>query len=215
MIFGIRLEPARTHDARIGEIGILLNGGPKSGRDRIPIRRDDLHLAGGQTAVDMHVRPRPEVRKGRKRGLLSIVLHVIKGSGRSLASAPSSNSVFLQHDKHEPGRKPRIDRVGRGWRVAPGKILIVELDGGKQVRLEIGDPVARFRARQSPVTLPRRSRRCRRGRRAARHAREHHCGYRCRRAAARRTAAAREPSRERRSAGNLIGGPCRAQGRNV
>ena len=171
------------------------------------VGRDELGVARREAAVDVHVRPRPQLVGRREDG---------RGRRpRCTAAAcrdcpvPSSNSSSVEHDQRDPRAQPAGGQVGRGRRVAPREVLVVELDVRQVVGLEVGDPVARLGAHDRARARCRRCRPARTARPSRRPARSA-----CRRRRPSRPPASscdqrprRGPSRPRRSRRSRSGSP--------
>ena len=86
-------------------------------------------VARGQAAVHVHVRPGPERRAVRKCRLTRVVLHRDVGQ-RPIPGTSAFVELhrFLQDHQHDPRRKPPARGIRRRRGVAPGKVLVVELD---------------------------------------------------------------------------------------
>jgi hypothetical protein len=135
----------RRDDARVGEVGILR-------QYRLELRDDGVHVArhdvgGVEAAVHVHVRPGPQLREvGEDVEALDVDVRQ-----RMVANVLPLGELSLgQDDEHDPRREAALGQVGPLGRVAPRPILVVELDGGEVIGLEVGDPVAGLGADDGP-----------------------------------------------------------------
>ena len=90
----------------------------------------------------MDMRPSPQlVKPGQHRCRLGD-LNV--GQGAILDVFTFRKFGFGHHHQHDPRRQAMVGQIRRSRCVAPGKVLIVELDIGQIVRFKISNPMARF-----------------------------------------------------------------------
>ncbi len=136
----------RAHEPRIREVGVLRERAGEQGQHGAHVVRGRRRARRQERTVDVHVRPRPQLVGRRQRR---------RRSDRDRRQRPARNGRFgelalLQHDEREPRLEPPGRGVGRVGRVPPRKVLVVELDRGEVVRLEVRDPVARLGAQDRP-----------------------------------------------------------------
>ena len=133
-IAAVRLELARRKNTRVADVRIRAKrraqAESRSGAADVP----------PSDAVEVHMRPRPflsehgeDVRRVAQRW-----------SARTTAMADPVSLLrvelgVLEHDQHDPRRQAMRPAVGRERRIAPRKVLVVEVDRGEVVRLEVRD----------------------------------------------------------------------------
>ena len=148
MVGGVVFEAARAEQPCVAGIGALVEdrlGAPDDGGS---VGRDDLVRRAGQGLVEVDVGPGPEVVGGREE---------FRVGDRDVGEGPPDHvfPVFElalgEHDEGEPWAQPQVAAVGRGRRVPPEEVLVVEVDRRQVVRLEVRDPVARLRPQDRPL----------------------------------------------------------------
>ncbi|TMM27986.1 MAG: hypothetical protein E6F99_30645 [Actinobacteria bacterium] len=91
----------------------------------------------------MDMRPRAELVRRRQGGQVRDV-DDRQWAARRLALV--GELAFGEHDQSQPGVQPAGGRVHHVRAVPPREVLVVELDERQEVRVEVGDPVARLGA---------------------------------------------------------------------
>jgi hypothetical protein len=135
VIGGVVIEPARADDARVGKVGIGLDHRLNARQHRPLVGRDEFAAAAGDALVEVNVRPGPQLVRRWQRFCVFQGDIGQRAAERVLAFV---ELALLQHDECDPG--PQLHAVGRRRRVAPGEILVVELDRGEIIGFVIGDP---------------------------------------------------------------------------
>ena len=141
-------QAARADQARVREVGILGQYRGQPGRDRRPVGRDELGLVRPEVAVDVHVRPGPQLGGVGQRGEVG---DRDRGQRCARRDAGLGELRLGQHHQADPRSQPAVAEVGRGRRVPPREVLVVELDVGQVVGFEVGDAGARFGAHDRPA----------------------------------------------------------------
>ena len=143
VVTGVVVEPPRTHEPRIGKVGILRDDRLHARQHGAHVARDKLGRGSGHGLIEVDVRPSPQVvRRGQ---------HITVGNrdaGERPADRPGALAElrFLQHNEREPRTQPQSGPVRRRRRVAPNEILVVELDRGQVVGFVVRDPRPRIGA---------------------------------------------------------------------
>ena len=140
-------QTTRAHDAAVGLIGIGGDRRRDARQHSAHVRRDQLLVRCGQSFVEVDVRPGPQFSGGRQR--LEIVhADVWQGSARHVLAFVELG--LGEDDEREPRTQLQAARVGRGRRVTPWQILVIEFNRREEVRLEIRDPRPGVRAQDRP-----------------------------------------------------------------
>jgi hypothetical protein len=145
----VRLQPARADDAAVREVGVLVQRRLEAREDGAHVGGGELRVAARERAVHVHVRPRPQLIGGRQRGGVGDV-DVRQRLARDVPALLELHALLEDHE-HDPRAQLEARPVGRGGRVAPGEVLVVELDRRHVVGLVVGDPVARLGAHDRPA----------------------------------------------------------------
>ena len=135
----VRVELARRDQSRVADVGVRRERG---------IQRGDVGRRGqvADGGIDVDVSPGPFLAGDGK----DVAAPCAGGEHERRSDAPRRIAprefVVLQHREHEPRREPMRGGIRRDRRVAPRKVLVVEIDGREIVRLEIAHASARLGA---------------------------------------------------------------------
>ncbi len=118
----------RRHQPAVEPIGI----GGEFGLQRLEIFLERRQLGVRDLVVAVHVREHPRLRQIRQR-----LLPLHRDHGQRQAAIVAGEFPFREHQQGEPGTQPVA--IGTRGRVAPRKVLVVELHEREVVGLEVDD----------------------------------------------------------------------------
>ena len=127
-VAGVRIELARAEEPRIRRVRIAIE------------QRLQLCQIGRRAAADggveVDVRPREFLTNDGKDVLLRAAVQPDRRR-RPAGNLQALELIVFEHDQHDPRRQLVLRLVDRKRRVAPGEVLVVEIDRGEVVRLEV------------------------------------------------------------------------------
>jgi hypothetical protein len=141
-VAGVGIEPARRNESRVAEVGIGLQRSSEL-REIGTVRRARKHR------VDVHVRKGPFLPGDRKDIGAARGRRRHERRQRPIGHAATGELAVAQHGEQEPGRKT-MTCIRRQRRIAPGEILVIEIERDEIIRLEIADAGTRLRADDLP-----------------------------------------------------------------